>query len=1094
MPWYTSFKNLIFSLRGITEHETFDHPVAMLMVISSVNPDPMGAIMQLYNPNVPSFTIDKPYVDTNILRYYVLLHDPQQTTLEHSLDVFEKMKKSFGLHCHMLTLNSRPQTTFDGTDSLSTKNNTDQTDDSIRMIWQNELERKAVIDHSLQYYTQQLSNNEQDQPISFSPSIPSLTRSSSSSSIATNPSSSSSSTTPVFTGATTQTFDLTNTPLDQEEEEENTLNSNNNLINLDGNLATSSIEYGQYLTMDHIEKTKIMVKELVTQSMIPFMERNIQHWNEQVAAGRRGLTGRLFGASRRLFGTSNSRNPSSQSIQTIPSYSRNLPAGTNTLTIYPYGAPEAQMRKLADYAFMLRDYKFAQIIYDTVRRDYATDKAYKYHAGTQEMIGICFLMMNQPLTSKVDVDRNFELAIQQYLGRCQSPYHATRATVIYYELLKSRRMWKEIPTALVRMTGEDSDLRSALFLEQAAHCFLRAPRPMIRKYGFHLIMAGHRYAKASQRNHALRCYKLASLVLEDTQWSVAKSHVQFALGRQSFHLGHLEDAVSHFVHVLPDAKQTAPQQIAHIREFLFIYQQYASKMGIDPLKDTLSNLGIPIIDDKSIRVTLSNAQPESENQDEWSVMERDLLEANIEKGYILKSKKALALQQQDDNRVICAVGEPSTVRVELYNPLQVAVTLSEVILGCQYRESIQANKESLNSDLFADQGMIDGTLMPDTTDTFDFGDFELQKLAQVSLDPLERRVVNLTIVPRKEGSITIVGLHYTFNDLVHTFRPFNKKGKRLNNTKEERMTIAYAPDRSLDILVTPPMPLLDLTFHNVPETILSGEVVQAVLEINNKGNKGLTSLRLKSNHPSFICVGHPEQMDQPIYDCDSKDENCSPIDNQIYDPSVISIPLPSEGDQQNVVQPGKTTLVPLWIRGDRIGKYTLKLLFSYQSEEENSAIAHRTLRYTLHIQVTPSLKINAFTRPCISATNEFILGIEIENLQSLTPFDLRQLTATSALWTITPLSIDLNSEQDVLDKTTIPSRQTTFAYYKIKKSETLPSSPSPSSPEAWTSNALAKLLSNNDSYDPPPPIELMVTKIPFVKFFKRLLYNNLYCI
>ena len=41
------------------------------------------------------------------------------------------------------------------------------------------------------------------------------------------------------------------------------------------------------------------------------------------------------------------------------------------------------MRKLADYAFMIRDYKFAHTIYDTVRRDYATDKAYKYHAGTQ---------------------------------------------------------------------------------------------------------------------------------------------------------------------------------------------------------------------------------------------------------------------------------------------------------------------------------------------------------------------------------------------------------------------------------------------------------------------------------------------------------------------------------------------------------------------------------------------------------------------------------------------------------------------------------------------------------------------------------------
>lgn len=79
------------------------------------------------------------------------------------------------------------------------------------------------------------------------------------------------------------------------------------------------------------------------------------------------------------------------------------------------------------------------------------------------------------------------------------------------------------------------------------------------------------------------------------------------------------------------------------------------------------------------------------------------------------------------------------------------------------------------------------------------------------------------------------------------------------------MAEVYAPDRSLDILVTSPMPLLDLTFHNIPDSIFSGEVVQTILEINNKGNKGLTSLQLKSSHPSFISVGQPQDMDKPIY-------------------------------------------------------------------------------------------------------------------------------------------------------------------------------------------------------------------------------------
>lgn len=328
----------------------------------------------------------------------------------------------------------------------------------------------------------------------------------------------------------------------------------------------------------------------------------------------------------------------------------------------------------------------------------------------------------------------------------------------------------------------------------------------------------------------------------------------------------------------------------------------------------------------------------------------------------------------------------------------------------------------------------------------------------------------------------VTGLHYTLNELVHTFKPFVKRGKRLNRTKEERMSVVYACDRSLDILVTSPMPLLDIAFHHVPETVLSGEVVQTVLEINNKGNKGLTALRLKASHPSFICVGNPEDMDKDIYAAHPSTLDKMQIDNHLFDPSVISIPLP-ENDGRGTVKPGETTLVPLWIRGDRIGKHTFKLLFSYQSDEDNAMIAHRTLRYSIQVQVLPSLKINAFTRQSTTAINEFILGIEIENLQTTAQFELGQLTASSPVWAISSLSINLSDTQDVECKTTIPPRQTTFAYYKIHR---LAYENESDSPEAWTSQALGALL--NDYGDSKkkrvlPPINLHLSKISFVSHY-----------
>ncbi|KAI9253330.1 ER-golgi trafficking TRAPP I complex 85 kDa subunit-domain-containing protein [Helicostylum pulchrum] len=1039
----------MLSLRGITEHETFDHPVATMIVISSSNPDPVSTIMQLYNPNVPSFTIDKPYVDTNILRYYVVLHDPNRTTLEQSTAVFEKLKRTVGLHCYLLQINSNPRDPLDD-DSIE-----DMSQDEIRAIWEHGLAESYRIESELQTYASSLDTT------TTTPSSGSgHTRSSS---IASNLSS--------LQATVVHGTSIRSVPVDSTTEETETKR-------VQGVLETPVIQYGRCMTPDDVDNVKNMVREFVVQSMVPFMERNIQHWNEQVASARRGLTGRLFGASRRLFGSTN-RSATPQSVQTIAVQGPNVPIGSSTLTIYPYAAPEAQMRKLADYAFMLHDYKFAHTIYDTVRRDYATEKTYKYHAGTQEMLGTCLLMMNQPLTSKLDVDRNFELAVQQYIGRCRAPFHATRTTIMYYELLKMRGMWKDVPTALVRMTGEDSDLRSGLFLEQAAHCFLRANKPMVRKYGFHLVMAGHRYGKASQRLHAYRAYKMASYVLDDHSWSVAKSHIQFALGRQAYHLGRLEDAVTYFSNVLADTKQTPQQQLAHIREFLFIYKQYTTQQGIDPLKESLPHLTLPVIEDKDIQATLSNAQSNTTNLEEWALMEIELLEECIKNGHISSAKKALAVQQQDDHRVVCAVGEPAIVHVELHNPLQVSISLSDVILGCQYRKSTEVVE---NQEVDAYQVMPDCKQSSQASDMFDFEEFELQKISEITLEPMEKRTINLAMVPRHEGSVQVNGLHYTLNELVHTFRPFHKKGKRLNKTKEEMMSVMHAPDRSLDILVTSPMPLLDLNFHHVPETILSGEVVQTVLEINNKGHKGLTGLRLKSSHPSFICVGNPEEMDKDIYASKYNTSTSLELNNQLFDASVISIPLPGKKDEESnehgVVNPGETTLVPLWVRGDRIGKHTFKFLFSYQSDEDNDMIAHRTLRYTVNVQVLPSLKINAFTRPSTTAVNEYILGIEIENLQTVANFDLTQLTATSPMWTIAPLSIDLTSAQDVQEKTIIPPRQTTFAYYKIKKSDTMDTS----CPEKWTSDALGALMNNAPETKikaKPPPIQLNLNKISF---------------
>ncbi|KAF5101498.1 hypothetical protein D0Z03_000576 [Geotrichum reessii] len=123
------------------------------------------------------------------------------------------------------------------------------------------------------------------------------------------------------------------------------------------------------LHTEDYDSLRNMVRELVVQSVIPFMERCVNTWNDQIASSRRSITGRFFGASRKYF---------SSSTKSSGNYN------TTSLT-YSALSPEAQLRKLADFAFMLRDYKFAYSIYELLKRDFQTDKAWGYLAGAQEM-------------------------------------------------------------------------------------------------------------------------------------------------------------------------------------------------------------------------------------------------------------------------------------------------------------------------------------------------------------------------------------------------------------------------------------------------------------------------------------------------------------------------------------------------------------------------------------------------------------------------------------------------------------------------------------------------------------------------------------
>jgi hypothetical protein len=77
---YSFFLRRMVSAMPISAHETFSHPVACILAVSSHHPEPIDALLGLYNTtnNAPL----PRFIDAGFLRYYVLIHDEDNDDIE----------------------------------------------------------------------------------------------------------------------------------------------------------------------------------------------------------------------------------------------------------------------------------------------------------------------------------------------------------------------------------------------------------------------------------------------------------------------------------------------------------------------------------------------------------------------------------------------------------------------------------------------------------------------------------------------------------------------------------------------------------------------------------------------------------------------------------------------------------------------------------------------------------------------------------------------------------------------------------------------------------------------------------------------------
>jgi hypothetical protein len=205
------------------------------------------------------------------------------------------------------------------------------------------------------------------------------------------------------------------------------------------------------------------------------------------------------------------------------------------------------------------------------------------------------------------------------------------------------------------------------------------------------------------------------------------------------------------------------------------------------------------------------------------------------------------------------------------------------------------------------------------------------------------------------------------------------------------------------------MPSLEVMFHSFQTNLQAGQVCEAFLEVNNKGTSGLRDLIVKSSHPSVFQFGDPSKPHGVEYVPKSgTDESYIKeelvVENSITDVGLYNIPLPVDSTEASgVLGAQMTTLVPVWVRAGKPGKYNFKFLFLYQSVHGEGG-AYRLLRYTVNCTIYSNFRMNVFTRPSLTRLDEFIIGIELENVNPQKEFKVRQLSCISPSWSIIPIS------------------------------------------------------------------------------------------
>nr|XP_042908090.1 trafficking protein particle complex subunit 8 isoform X2 [Parasteatoda tepidariorum] len=993
-PWFEAYREVFFQVTSSPEHEFIHNYLSCIFVVSSSHQDPLSQINELSQQLIQyqQSSHNSRWFFTQVLTYYLLVHDVSSEDLAKAEAVYQSMKSSFGsTSCHLLQINST-------TGAVQSATHDRESSDNMPDPWSQFLP-KYYVQNNISSNTQASEENHVE--------IDDVDDS----------------------AEGQQELNSIHHPLLNNSEAVAVLsdsllgNSTDDVSGLSNRFSKSSArskKHGLCLTLSDIDRIKCFVQDFCIQSLIPFVEKRVKILNEQVA-NRKGIHRTIFGVTKKFFGNK----PGAQS-----------PASSMNSVVYGPDAPELQVRKLGDLAFMFQLYELAYQAYHTAKRDFSADQAWLHFAGASEMAALSAFMQNNP--AQEYPLRYIESAINTYLHPCKLPELAIRATLLSTECLKSKGMYKEAAEQFVR-SPIDADLPTALCLEQAAYCYINCKPPKIRKYGFYVILAGHRFNKAGQRKHALRSYKQAEQIYRSIGWNFANNHISFTVGRLSIQQNQLESACSAYEPLLvSNCLLPVAEQSGYLWDYLFVLKRFLAQK---PIKG-LPSLPVPFVQSEATKVLLAEDTNFDEkgllevsgrgfdrsdiNNNIWEKLEEIVVNRTLNNSFYYNQLQCFTSKTDNSHKPKAVVDETITVELAIKNPLSVCLTIENIYLLWTFIP--QSNSDEVGSVLQNEPGLNQPDILNAVAETV--------ILPKAVIEPYQVKKIHLVLLPKQTGEISITGITYNLvastldKDLnggnteeektsvlsIRGKQLFTTRGPRLNKTSQQRATKVYAEDNRLSISILEPLAKLQVKFQSFPYSFFCGEVKKVIAKLTNVGKHKLKRVIVASPTPGLFAIGIPGDINNPnaILKEITSSRQPSPVMSKWEPDWMIEILMPD--GEPCALDPGTSIEIPVWFKGPEApGDHDLDLLFYYESEPPQHKLRYRLLQFSCVIVTHPSVdtystamrsfcsKDLAINFHPAAIPTSLILTMSVKNCsEELDQVSLIQISCISKNWCLLP--------------------------------------------------------------------------------------------